>query len=29
MDTDSCIINMKTEDLYEDITDDTEKRFDT
>ena len=29
MDTDSFIINIKTEDLYEDITNDAEKRFDT
>ena len=28
MDTDSFIINIKTEDFYEDITD-VEKRFDT
>ena len=28
-DTDSFIINIKTEDLYEDITNDVEKRFDT
>ena len=28
MDTDSFIINTKTEDFYEDITDDVEKRFD-
>ena len=29
MDTDSFIINIKTEDFYEDIADDIEKRFDT
>ena len=29
MDTDSFIINIKTEDVYEDIADDVEKRFDT
>ena len=29
MDTDSFIINIKTEDFYEDIEDDVEKRFDT
>ena len=29
MDTDSFVINIKTEDLYEDIADDVEKRFDT
>ena len=29
MDTDSFIINIKTEDFYEDITDDVKKRFDT
>ena len=29
MDTDSFIINIKTEDLYEDITNDVEKRYDT
>ena len=29
MDTDSFIINMKTEDFYKDIADDVEKRFDT
>ena len=29
MDTDSAIINIKTEDFYEDIADDVEKRFDT
>ena len=29
MDTDSFIINIKTEDFYEDIADDVEKRFDT
>ena len=28
MDTDSFIINIKTEDIYEDIADDVEKRFD-
>ena len=28
-DTDSFIINIKTEDLYEDIADDVKKRFDT
>ena len=27
MDTDSFIINIKTEDVYEDIADDVEKRF--
>ena len=27
MDTDSSIINIKTEDFYKDITDDIEKRF--
>ena len=29
MDTDSFIIPIKTEDVYEDIADDVEKRFDT
>ena len=29
MDTDSFIIDIKTEDFYEDITSDVEKRFDT
>ena len=29
MDTDSFIIHIKIEDVYEDITDDAEKRFDT
>ena len=29
MHTDSFIINIKTEDFYEDIIDDVEKRFDT
>ena len=29
MDTDSFIIYVKTEDVYEDIADDVEKRFDT
>ena len=29
MDTDSFIINIKTEDFYEDIANDVEKRFDT
>ena len=29
MDTDSFIIYIKTEDFYEDIADDVEKRFDT
>ena len=29
MDTDSIIIHIKTEDVSEDIADDTEKRFDT
>ena len=29
MDTDSLIINMKTEDFYEDIANDVEKRFDS
>ena len=29
MDTDSFIINIKTEDFYEDIPNDVEKRFDT
>ena len=29
MDTDSFIIHIKTEDIYEDIADDVEKRFDT
>ena len=29
MDTDSFIINIKTEDSYEDITNDVEKRLDT
>ena len=28
MDTDSFIINIKTEDFYEDIANDVEKRFD-
>ena len=29
MDTDSSIIHIKTEDVYENIADDVEKRFDT
>ena len=29
MDTDSFIIHIKTEDFYEDIASDVEKRFDT
>ena len=29
MDTDSFIVYIKTEDVYEDIADDIEKRFDT
>ena len=29
MDTDSFIINIKTEDFYEEIANDVEKRFDT
>ena len=29
MDTDNFIIHIKTEDVYEDIADDVEKRFDT
>ena len=29
MDTDSFIINIKTEDFYKDISNDVEKRFDT
>ena len=29
MDTDSFIIHIKTEDFYEDIADDVEKRYDT
>ena len=29
MDTDSCTINIKTKDFYEDITNDVEERFDT
>ena len=29
MDTDSFIISIKTEDFYEDIANDVEKRFDT
>ena len=29
MDTDSFLIYIKTEDVYEDIVDDGEKRFDT
>ena len=29
MDTDSFIINIKTQDFYKDIVDDVEKRFDT
>ena len=29
MDTDSFIIHIKTEDVYEDIADEVEKRFDT
>ena len=29
VDTDSFIINIKTEDFYKDIADDVEKRFDT
>ena len=29
MDTDSFIMHIKTQDFYEDIGDNTEKRFDT
>ena len=29
MDTDSFVMNIKTEDFYKDITNDIEKRFDT
>ena len=29
MDTDSFIIHIKADNVYEDITDDVEKRFDT
>ena len=29
MDNDSSIMNIKTEDFYEDIANDVEKRFDT
>ena len=29
MDTDGFIVNIKTEDVYEDIADDVEKKFDT
>ena len=29
MDTDSFIMHIKTEDVYEDIADDAEKGFDT
>ena len=29
MDTDSFIIDIKTEDIYEDIANNVEKRFDT
>ena len=29
MDTDSFIINIKTENVYKDIADDVEKRFNT
>ena len=29
MDTDSFIIHIKTEDVYEEIANDVEKRFDT
>ena len=29
MDTDSFIINIKTDDCYEDIANDVEKKFDT
>ena len=29
MDTDSSIIDIKTEDIYEDIANNVEKRFDT
>ena len=29
MDTDSFTMNIKTEDFYDDIADDVEKRFDT
>ena len=29
MNTDSFIINIKTEDFYEDISNEVEKRFDT
>ena len=29
MDTDSCIIHSKTEDIYKDIANDVEKWFDT
>ena len=29
MDTDSFVINIKTEDVYKDITEDVKARFDT
>ena len=29
METDSCVIHIKTKDFYKDIVDDAEKRFDT
>ena len=29
MDTDSFIVNIKTDDIYKDITEDVETRFDT
>ena len=29
MDTDSCIMHIKTEDFYEDIAKDVEKKYDT
>ena len=29
MDIDSCIVDIKTKDVYEDIANDVEKRFDT
>ena len=29
MDTDSFVMNIKTEDFYKDIANDVEKRFDT
>ena len=29
MDTDSCIVYIKTDDMYKDIAEDVETRFDT